>query len=117
MFMVSNTTPDQYLWFKATSIEQKTETGWQPFIPSNGSWSGVEGGDWSPGYGCHLAIGWPPGLATNASWRFKMDYGREPSSLGITLNQKIGRQLFPPGLIPFHRNKEESTVQSSEVKE
>jgi len=117
MLMVSNTSTDQNLWFKTTSVEQQTETGWQPFIPSNSSWFGVEGGDWSPRYGCLVAVGWPPGLATNASWRLQVRYGREQSSLGIILNQKIGRKLFPPGLIPFHRGKEESTVQSSEVKQ
>ena len=117
MFMVSNISSNRYIWFNTASVEQKTETGWQQFIPSSGSWFGLEGGEWSPGYGCLVAVGWPPGLATNASWRLQVRYGREPSSLGIKLNKMIGRQLFPPGLIPFHRGEPEADVKSSEVKE
>ena len=117
MFMVSNTTTSQSVRFKTIAVEQKTASGWRLFIPSSGSWFGLEGGDWSPGYGCLVAVGWPPGLATNASWRLQVRYEREPSSLGTILNQKIGRQLFPPGLILFHRGEGEAVVLSSEVKE
>lgn len=117
MFTVSNTTTNQYLRFKTTSVELKTETGWQSFVLSSGSWSGVEGSVWSPRYGCLFAVGWPPGLPTNASWRLQVRYEREPTSLGVILNQKIGRQLFPPGLLQLHRGEGESTIQSSEVNE
>jgi len=117
MFMVSNISSNQYIWFNTVSVEQKTETGWQQFIPSSGSWFGLEGGEWSPGYGCLVAVGRPPGLSTNASWRLQVRYGREPSSLGIRLNKMIGQKLFPPGLFPLHRGEGEAVVQSSEVKE
>jgi hypothetical protein len=110
MFMVSNTSSNQYIWFNTASVEQKTETGWQLFIPYRSPWSGVEGMVWPPGSSGIYAVGWPPGMATNACWRLNVRYGREPPIIGIVVNQKTGRELFP-------RGKEESTIQSSDVKE
>ena len=108
LFWVTNVSADHYIWFKTASIEQKTRTGWQPFVPSSGSWNGIEGRLWMPGYGCFIAAGWPPGLATNATWRLRVRYGRDPSTLGIIVNQKTGREIFTSG-------KEEATIASSEV--
>lgn len=110
IFRVVNTASNKFIWFKAASVEQKTETGWQPFVPNSGSWSGVEGSVWQPGYGCLYAVAWPPGLSTNASWRFRVPYGREPSALATIINQKLGREIFKSG-------RQESTVTSSEVKQ
>jgi hypothetical protein len=108
LFWVTNVAAKQFIWFKTASIEQKTDAGWKPFVPSGGSWSGVEGSLWSPGYGCLMAVGWPPGLATNATWRLQVRYGRDPSTIGIIINQKAGREFFSSG-------KEEATVPSSAV--
>jgi hypothetical protein len=108
LFLVTNISAKQYIWFKTASVEQKTEAGWKPFVPKGGPWTGVEGQLWSPGYGCLIAVGWPPGLATNATWRLQMRYGRDPSTLGIIINQKTGREFFP-------RGKAEWTIISSEV--
>jgi hypothetical protein len=108
MFRVANITSNQFIWFKTASVEQKTETGWRPFVPSKGSWSGIEGLLWRPGYACLVAVGWPPGLSTNASWRLQVSYGRDPSTFGILVNQKLERDIFKSG-------REESTVSSSEV--
>jgi hypothetical protein len=109
-FWVTNIATKQFIWFKTVSIEQKTDAGWQSFVPSGGPWSGVEGSLWQPGYGCLYAVGWPPGLATNATWRLQVLYGRDPSEFGIVVNQKIGRDIFPSG-------KGELTIPSSEVKQ
>ena len=49
-------------------------------------------------------------MATNACWRLNVRYGREPPIIGIIVNQRTGRDLFP-------RGKEELTIQSSEVNE
>ena len=108
MFWVTNIAAKQFIWFATASVEQKTETGWQPFVPSGGSWSGVEGSLWQPGYGCLYAVGWPPGLATNATWRLQVRYGREPPTLGIIINEKSGREIFKSG-------RQESMVPSSVV--
>jgi len=108
LFLVTNLTGREYLWFKTGSVERKTETGWERFNPTDWSWSGPEGSLWGPGYGCFFAVGWPPGLPTNACWHLQLSYGREPGVLGILINQKSGREFF-------HSGKAESRVSSSEV--
>ena len=108
MFWVTNIDARQTIWFKTTSVEQKTEAGWRPFVPSGGAWSGIEGSLWQAGYGCFYAVGWPPGLPTNATWRLQVSYGRDPSNFGIIVNQETGRNIFPSG-------KKESTISSSQV--
>lgn len=108
MFLVSNASPKQSFWFKTDSIEQKTAAGWQPFTPSGGVWTGVEGSVWTPGYGCIFAVGWPPGLSTNATWRLQMGYGKDLSILQLVMNKKIGVELF-------RSSKNQSSFPSSEV--
>jgi hypothetical protein len=110
MFWVTNIATKQFIWFKTVSIEQKTDAGWQTFVPSGGSWYGVEGFRWDPGYGCLFAVGWPPGLATNATWRLQVLYGRDVSTFRVILNHEMGRRIFTSG-------KGELTVPSSEVKQ
>ena len=97
MFWVSNSCATESIWFETDSVEQKTETGWQHVVPSGLSWSGVEGSVWFPGYGCLYAVGWPPGLPTNATWRLQVCSGREPSGLRQLVNEKIGRRIFRSG--------------------
>ena len=108
MFSVRDVSSNRWIWFKTASIEQKTQTGWQTFLPNATSWSGVEGGMWSPGYGCLIAVGWPPGLPTNATWRLRVGYGREPSTWARVVNRKIGLEIFRSG-------REVATVSSGEV--
>jgi hypothetical protein len=97
MFSVRDVSSNRWIWFKTASIEQKTPTGWQTFLPNRASWSGINGGYWSPGYGCLYAVGWPPGLPTNATWRLRVSYGPEPSRLGMIVNRKLGREIFHGG--------------------
>ena len=97
VFYVRNVTSNRFLWFKTVAVEQKMQTGWQSFLPSGASWSGVEGSVWSPGYGCLYAVGWPPGLPTNATWRLQVRGGREISGWRRLVNQKIGREIFHGG--------------------
>ena len=108
MFSVRDVSSNRWIWFKTASIEQKTPTGWQTFSPNGTPWSGVEGGLWSPGYGCLYAVGWPPGLPTNATWRLRVSYGREPSTLRRRVNRMIGLAIFRSG-------REESVIASEEV--
>ena|SRR5579872_3430583 len=108
LFLVTNLTLHQFLWFKTASVERKTELGWERFTPTNRSWFGPEGSLWTPGYGCFIAVGWPPGLPTNVCWRLQLSYGKDPSALGLLINQKSGRELF-------HSSKAENTIPSSEV--
>lgn len=108
LFLVTNVSRGQYLWFKTAWVERKAETGWERFTPTNQSWSGPEGSLWAPAYGCFFAVGWPPGLPTNGCWRLQMRYGRDPSALGIIINQHTGREFF-------HSGQAESTFPSPEV--
>jgi hypothetical protein len=112
LFLVTNITRNQFLWFKTAFVEQKTQGGWERLVPGNTLWSGVEGSLWMPSYSCLMAVAWPPGLSTNASWRLQVSYGREPSRFGILLNQKLepmlGRELF-------HSGPEENKIASPEV--
>ncbi len=80
LFLVTNLTSGQYLWFKTAWVERKAKTGWERFTPTNQAWSGPEGSLWAPGYGCFFAVGWPAGLPTNACWRLQVSYGKEPLS-------------------------------------
>ena len=108
IFSVRDVSSNHWIWFKTSSIEQKTPTGWQTFSPNGTPWSGVEGGYWSPGYGCLYAVGWPPGLPTNATWRLRVSYGRDPSGWRMVVNRKLGREIF-------HSGREEAVISSEEV--
>lgn len=108
MFLVRDVSSNRWIWFKTASIEQKTPTGWQTFLPNGTPWSGVEGGLWSPGYGCLYAVGWPPDLPTNATWRLRVSFGREPSTLRRRVNRMSGLAIFRSG-------REESVIASEEV--
>ena len=110
MFSVRDVSSNRWIWFKTASIEQKTPTGWRTFLPNGTSWSGVEGGYWSPGYGCLYAVGWPPGLPTNQTWRLKVGSGPELSGLRLLVNQRIGRTIF-------HSGGQDATISSAEVKQ
>jgi hypothetical protein len=96
LFWVTNTSPN-VISFKSDSAEIKTDKGWQPFLPAGSPWRGVEGSLWQQNYGCFYAVGWPPGLLTNAVWRLQVRHARDPSLLGILINQKLGRTIFRPG--------------------
>ena len=60
--------------FDTECAEQKVAGKWIPFAKPSANWSGVEGGLWTKGSGCLYAVGWPPGLATNAVWRLRVRY-------------------------------------------
>ena len=108
LFWVTNITA-HYTWFQTTSVEQKAETGWQECIPSRDSWCGVGGSGWPPRFGRVQAIGWPPGLPTNASWRLQVRYGPDPPPWAISVNTKFHRVIF------HSRDDEGSPVASSVV--
>lgn len=110
LFSVTNIGRSGWIWFNTSFVEQKTETGWQRVKTDQGVWSGVEGGRWTPEYGCLFAVGWPSGVPTNATWRLRVRYGREPSLIGILVNDHLGRMVF-------RRGAEEQTIASSEAKQ
>jgi hypothetical protein len=108
LFLVTNTSPKQCLWFKTGFVEQKTAGGWKRLALGTNAWSGIAGSLWTPAYGCLVAVGWPPGLPSNACWRLGMDYGAEPSGLARLVNARLGWDLF-------HSGKKENALYSSEV--
>jgi len=114
LFLVTNTTRNECLWFKTAFAEQKAGGEWEQFGPGTNAWSGVEGSLWAPAYGCFMAVGWPPGLSTNAAWRLQVSYGRDPSPLRALINEKFGEPVLGREL--FHRGKQENMVGSSEVR-
>ncbi len=113
LFLVTNTTRIEFLWFKTACAEEKSGGEWKQIVPGANAWSGVEGYLWMPASGCYMAVGWPPGLSTNASWRLRVRYGRDPSGLGILINQKFAQPVLGREL--FHSGKQEGIVSSSEV--
>ena len=109
LFWVTNTgNPHERVWFDAMRVEQKIDGQWHAFVPTNARWSGVEGSIWNGGYGCHYAIGSPPGLPTNAIWRLQVRCGRDRSSLKLAINSWMGREFF-------RRTKEYVSFPTSEV--
>ncbi len=110
VFLVTNITKSKRIWFETSGVERRTDSGWQPLAPDPSSWSGVAGSVWTPEYGCLYAVGWPPGVSTNASWRLQMRYGLEPPDVGLAINQVLGRNVVP-------RGKVVQAVPSSEVKQ
>ena len=109
LFSVTNNSTTQAIWFDTVSIEQRTAAGWKPFVPS-GRWTEVGGLQWLPSHGCLLAVAWPPGLATNATWRLQMSYGRDTSTSGPPLKQN-------PNVCQFYPSEKisEGIIPSSEV--
>ena len=104
LFIVTNNSTTQAIWFDTASIEQKIAAGWKPFVPS-GSWREVGGLQWLPRSGCLLAVAWPPGLATNATWRLQMSYGQDTSTYGPPREDRNIREFYPckkisEGIIP-----------------
>jgi hypothetical protein len=108
LFLVTNMTSNEFLWFKTPFAEQKIAGEWKEISHELNGWRGIEGGLWSPSYGCLIAVGWPPGLPTNATWRLRVAYGREASGLRLYINHRLRREIF-------HGSKEENFVSSSEV--
>jgi hypothetical protein len=78
------------VWFKTDCAEQKIGGKWVECARPSSQWNGVEGGLWRKGSGCLYAVGWPPGLPTNATWRLKVRYGNDLSVFKIIMNQKFG---------------------------
>jgi hypothetical protein len=113
LFLVTNTAKNDILWFKTAFAEQKTGEGWKALSPGTNRWYGMEGSLWTPGCACLIAVGWPPGLPTNSTWRLRVGYGRNPSGLGILINQKLAQPMLRRDL--FRDRKEENVVSSSEV--
>ena len=114
LFLVTNISGNECLWFKTAFAEQKAGGEWKQFVPGTNAWSGVAGSLWMPAYDCFMAVGWPAGLPSNASWRLQVSYGRDPSMLRTLINQKFGQPVLGREL--FHSGKQENMVGSSEVK-
>jgi hypothetical protein len=83
------------VWFKTDCAEQKVGGKWVECARPSGQWNGVDGGLWMKGSGCLWAIGWPPGLPTNATWRLQVRYGNDLSMFKIIMNQKFGAVFHP----------------------
>jgi hypothetical protein len=97
LFWVTNAEPfDHTLWFDSFEVEQNTNGQWLAFTRTNSLWSGVEGSVWWGGYGCMYAVGWPPGLPTNATWRLRIRCGRDLSPIKLRINEKLRRKIFHP---------------------
>jgi hypothetical protein len=95
LFRVANVGTNRPLDFKTLSIESTNRRGWVPFVPKT-AWNGIEGAHWEPGYGCFYAVGWPPGLPTNATWRLRLSVTREPSGVRRLVNRMLNREVFGP---------------------
>ena len=100
LFGVTNTSASRFIGFKTLGIERRSGSNWNEFVslagwPTN-MWSGMAGDSWAPGFGCICAVAWPFGLSTNDCWRLRLSVSREKPLPMIALNQKLGREIFPP---------------------
>src|SRR5436190_130240 len=71
LFWFTNTDATS-VWFDTECAEQKLDGKWIQCAQPNADWSGVGGGVWLKRSGCMFAVGWPPGLSTNATWRLRV---------------------------------------------
>ncbi len=84
------------VWFKTECAEQRVDGKWIECARPSAQWDGVEGGRWTKGSGCMYAVGWPPGLATNATWRLKVRYGNDLSLFKLSMNKILSLAAFRP---------------------
>jgi hypothetical protein len=91
LFWVTNSGPrNKTLWFNTVGVEQKIDGQWHPFPLAAQPWQGPEGHVWFGGYGCLFAVGWPPGLPTNATWRLQVRCGPDPSLREMGFREMLG---------------------------
>ena len=93
LFQLKNTGFLRAIGFETSGLEVLTEDGWEQFSPT-GAWQGIVGDTWFPGSGCLFAVGWPPGLSTNASWRLVVRSRLELTIPGEVINQWSGKRIF-----------------------
>ncbi|HTH49716.1 MAG TPA: hypothetical protein VMB21_19540 [Candidatus Limnocylindria bacterium] len=93
LFQLKNVGRLRSIGFETLGVEQLTREGWRPFSPT-GPWQGMNGSVWTPGSAALFAIGWPPGLASDATWRLTLRWRRELPVIKEVINQWSGRQLF-----------------------
>lgn len=93
LFRVTNASTNRWIRFDTSTVERKDGQGWAQFSPV-GSWAGVGGSVWSPGYSCLYAVEWPPGLPTNTAWRLQLSIAHEPSGLRAFVNRMLHREVF-----------------------
>jgi hypothetical protein len=84
------------VWFKTECAEQKVGGKWIECARPSARWNGVGGGLWFKGSGCLYAVGWPPGLPTNAIWRLQVRYGNDLSLSKLIMNRRLRFMLFRP---------------------
>jgi hypothetical protein len=76
LFNLKNANHLRSIGFETVGVEELTTNGWvasHPALP----WQGIKGAVWLPGSGAVWAIGWPPGLASNATWRLTLRWRQE----------------------------------------
>ena len=110
LFRVTNPDANASAQFNTTGIEVNQGPGWES-VPVPGPSYGVGGGSWTPGYGCLYAVGWPPGVSTNATWRLQVSVAHEPArgNWRGRINRLLHHEFF--GLY------DKQTITSSEVRQ
>jgi hypothetical protein len=83
------------VWFTTDCAERKVDGKWVECARPSGQWNGLEGGMWTKGSGCLYAVGWPPGLPANATWRLQIRCGNDLSAFKSIINQKFGAVFGP----------------------
>ena len=88
LFWFTNTDVES-VWFETECAEQKAAGKWVRCAQPSANWSGVEGSSWAKSSGCMYAVGWPPGLSTNATWRLRVRYGNELYLRMLSFNKRL----------------------------
>jgi hypothetical protein len=93
LFRLKNAGGLRCIGFETSGVEQLTTEGWRPFSPT-GPWQGMKGAVWPPGSSALFAIGWPPGLSSNTTWRLALRWREELTIPAEVINQWSNRKIF-----------------------
>jgi hypothetical protein len=94
LFRFQNEGRARSIAWEIVGVEELTAQGWKVFRP-NARWEGGYAGmKWPPGSSGLQAIGWPPGLPTNGTWRLSLRWGPEFIAPAKVINYWAGKPIF-----------------------
>jgi len=92
LFAVTNISQGHYIRFGLAAIETQVKERWR--ADKSGDLGEELGSVWSPGYSSVYAFLWPANRAIDTPWRLRLWVMREPKLVFISINQRLGREVF-----------------------